>query len=75
MEKVCIHIGLSLFAIKKLCESQSNCANCPLLNFCSNDGWGCEPSEWHEDFLPDAGLVLDLTDDNKSDIIKSSSPD
>ena len=75
MEKVCIHIGLSLFAIKKMCESQGNCGNCPLLNFCSNDGWGSKPWGWNEELLPDAGLMLELTDGNECDTIKSSSLD
>ena len=75
MEKVCIHVGLSLFAIKKLCESQGNCGNCPLLNFCSNDVWGSEPCECNYELLPDAGLILVLTDGNDCDTIKSSSLD
>lgn len=62
MERAFIHIGLSLFAIKKMCESQSNCENCPLLNFCSNDGWAYEPYGWNEELLPDARVVMDFTD-------------
>lgn len=63
MKKVCIHIGLSLFAIKRMCETTDNCNECPLRAFCGESNFFiADPCCWDEKLLPDAGLMLDLTD-------------
>lgn len=60
MDKVCIHIGMSLFAIKRMCEPRKQCDGCPLFDFCEDTG--SRPWEWKNELLPDAGLMLDLTE-------------
>lgn len=77
MEKVCIHIGLSLFAIKKLCESQETCTNCQLRDFCiSQHTLGLDsPHLWDFDTFPNIAVMLKLTKAQYSDTIKSSSLD
>ena len=75
MEKVCIHIGLSLFAIKKLCESQETCTNCALWYFCKSPHSLDSPREWDFDTFPNISVTLNLTNVQDSDTIKLSSPD
>lgn len=62
MHRVCIHIGLSLFAIKQMCETTEHCDDCPLCEFCLAANFDKEPCEWDDKLLPDAGLMLDLTE-------------
>lgn len=60
MDRVCIHIGLSLFAIKRMCETQERCARCTLYHFCEDTN--LNPREWKNELMPDAGLMWDLTE-------------
>lgn len=75
MEKVYIHIGLSLFAIKKLCDSQETCTNCPLWDFCKSTHSLDSPDDWDFNTFPNVAVILELTDSEESDTIKISSPD
>ena len=65
MEKICIHIGLSLFAIKKLCEKQCTCSVCPLWDFCKSTNNLDTPMGWNSDAFPNVAVILDLTDGNE----------
>ena len=69
MEKICIHIGLSLFAIKELCEKQDTCSNCPLWDFCTSTH-SDSPIEWDFDTFPNVAVVLELTNGDASDTMK-----
>lgn len=74
MEKIYVHIGISLFAIKKLCEKQHRCTDCPFWSFCPTHSFD-SPDEWESDTLPNVGVILGLTDGNECDTIKSCSLD
>lgn len=69
MEKICVHIGLSLFAIMKLCKKQDTCTNCPLWDFCKSTNSIDSPNSWHPETFPNFTLVLELTDSNEYDTI------
>lgn len=60
MDRVCIHIGVSLLAIKRMCETREECGGCPLYKFCGDNG--IQPWKWKNELFPDAGLIWDLTD-------------
>lgn len=62
MDKVCVHIGLSLFAIKRMCETMKYCKDCPLYTFCGEGNFMDDPCSWDDKVLPDAGITLDLTE-------------
>ena len=68
MEKICVHIGLSLFAIKKLCEKQCTCTNCPLWDFCESENI-IDPSFWDSETFPNITVILELTSGDGSDTI------
>ena len=70
MEKICVHIGLSLFAIMKLCKKQCACTNCPLWDFCRSTL--DSPIEWDSDTFPNVAVVLELTNGDASDTIESA---
>lgn len=70
MEKICVHIGLSLFAIKKLCEKQCTCTNCPLWDFCKSPSSVGTPNVWDSDTFPNVTVVLELTNGDASDTMK-----
>lgn len=61
MEKICVHIGLSLFAIKKLCEKHCTCTNCPLWDFCRSTHSLDSPHTWDFDKFPNIAVMLELT--------------
>ena len=70
MEKICVHIGLSLFAIMKLCKKHDTCINCPLWDFCKSAHSVYTPSEWDSDTFPNVAVVLELTNGDASDTIE-----
>lgn len=69
-----VDIGLSLLAIKRLCERTDFCVNCPLLNFCCNDTFMVDPCYWNEESLPKVGDIVALTNVTNDGTIKVSSP-
>lgn len=58
MVKVDIHVGMSLLAIKRLCESKTNCADCPLAECCSHAMFDVSPCAWDTDLFPDVNIRL-----------------
>lgn len=70
MEKIYVHIGLSLFAIMKLCEKQATCTNCPLWGFCKSTYSIDCPNGWDSGTIPNVAVVLELTNGDASDTMK-----
>ena len=58
MVKVDIHVGLSLLAIKRLCESKTKCYDCPLARCCAHGMFDLTPRAWDTDLFPDANIRL-----------------
>lgn len=61
MDKVCVHIGLSLFAVKCMCESMECCKVCPLCVFCEGN-FTSAPCSWDDKVLPDVDITVHLTE-------------
>lgn len=58
MNEVMVHIGLALLAIKGICEVNTECDNCPLGDFCYDDGFCATPSTWNPEKFPNAIVTL-----------------
>lgn len=58
MAKVDIHVGISLLAIKRLCESKTSCADCPIAECCAHGLFDVSPCTWDTDLLPDVNIRL-----------------
>lgn len=58
MVKVDIHVGMSLLAIKRLCESRANCVDCPLAECCAHGLFDVSPCSWDTDLFPDTNIRL-----------------
>lgn len=56
MVKVDIHVGISLLAIKRLCESKANCGDCPLAECCACGLFDVPPRAWDTDLFPDVNI-------------------
>lgn len=59
MNKVMVHIGLALLAIKGICETNTRCDNCPLADFCC-DGLYDTPIMWNPENFPNAIVTLTM---------------
>lgn len=60
MCKVMVHIGLALLAIKRICETNTRCDNCPLADFCYCDGFYDTPSMWNPENFPNVSVTLTM---------------
>lgn len=60
MDKVMVHIGLALLAIKGICEVNTECDNCPLADFCYVDAFYDTPSKWNPEIFPSAIVALTM---------------
>ena len=70
MEKICVHIGLALFAIKGLCESHGTCYDCPMRPWCKGIEGVVYPDDWDSDRFPNIAVLLELTSGDVSDTIE-----
>lgn len=70
MEKICVHIGLALFAIKKICLSHETCQDCPLRHCCRGIADFAHPVLWDSNRFPNIEVVMDLTTGRESETIE-----
>lgn len=70
MGKICVHVGLALFAIKVLCLSRDKCQDCPMEQWCNDIDTIMCPDKWNSNAFPNIVVVLELTDDNGYDTIE-----
>lgn len=55
-----MHIGLALYTMKKICQSQETCNRCPLYCFCCCENTFEVPEEWNEEMFPNLIVGVDI---------------
>lgn len=71
MEKIYVHVGFALLAVKEMCASRVNCVDCPMYHFCKDIQSAICPANWDFDTFPNIVVGLELTTGDDSDTIQS----